>query len=69
MAFIITAATEQGAVSVQRDTPLAAHEQALDLARRGGRDVLISDPEGQLYVPAEFDRLFIRDPDLDNPQT
>jgi hypothetical protein len=68
MPFIITATTEQGAASFQRDTPLSAHEKAVELQRRGERDVLISSPDGQLYAPADFDRLFVQDPDIDAPQ-
>ncbi|UIJ73361.1 hypothetical protein [Aurantimonas sp. HBX-1] len=68
MPFIITATTEHGAVSFQRDSPLSAHEKALELQRLGERDVLISGPDGELHAPADFDRLFVQDPDPDLPE-
>ena len=61
MAYLITATNENGAVSVQRDTAVAALEQATLMTQRGMMDVLITDPKGQLYPPAEFERLFVQD--------
>lgn len=61
MPFMITATSDSGAVSIQRDTAVAAKETALRLQAEGMRDVLITDPTGQLYAPADFERLFTQD--------
>jgi hypothetical protein len=39
------------------------------LQREGQRDVLISGPTGELFAPADFERLFVRADDLDGLST
>jgi hypothetical protein len=63
MPFIISALGDEGAVSVQRDTAAGAMEKPVQLSAEGKRDVIITDPKGQLYPAKEFERLFLQDGD------
>jgi hypothetical protein len=58
MIFIVTGERENGPVSATCKTAVAALQQARRLADEGARDVLI-DADGQEYVPADFNRLFL----------
>jgi hypothetical protein len=69
MPFIVTAATERGALSFQLDSSLSAYEKAVALQREGQRNVLISGPTGELFAPADFERLFVRADDPDGSST
>jgi hypothetical protein len=59
MAYIITATTLIGAISLRRDAPVAALKKALELADQGMMNVRITDEQGRQYEPAEFDQLHV----------
>jgi hypothetical protein len=56
MSYIITGADSAGALSLKRDSAAAAIKKAVELMRDGCRDVCITDPNGRIYSPAEFDQ-------------
>ncbi len=56
MSYIITGTDSAGAVSLKRDSAAPAMK-AVELMGDGCRDVCITDPDGRLYSPAEFDQL------------
>jgi len=58
MIFVIIGDGEHGPVSSTCDSPLAALQQARELADEGVRNVLI-DSDGQEFAPADFRRLFV----------
>jgi hypothetical protein len=62
MPFFVTATSSESALSIQVETPAAAAAKARELSAAGMLDVLIADPKGQIYSPAEFDRLFLQTP-------
>ena len=57
MSYIITGTDFAGAVSLKRDSAAPAMKKAVELMGDGCRDVCITDPDGRLYSPAEFDQL------------
>jgi hypothetical protein len=57
MSYSITGTDSAGALSLKRDSAAAAIKKAIELMGDGCRDVCITDPDGRVYNPAEFDQL------------
>jgi LmbE family N-acetylglucosaminyl deacetylase len=57
MSYIITGTDSAGALSLKRDSALAAIKKALELVRDGCRDVSITAPDGRIYGHPDFDQL------------
>ena len=57
MSYIITGTDSAGALSLKRDSAVAAIKKAVELMADGCRDVFITDPNGRIHSHAEFDQL------------
>jgi hypothetical protein len=57
MSCIIKGTDSAGALLLKRDSAAAAIKKALELMGDGCRDVGITDPDGRIYSPEEYDRL------------
>jgi hypothetical protein len=57
MTYIITGTDSAGALSLKRDSAVAAIKKAMELMADGCRDVRITDPNGRIHSHADFDQL------------
>jgi hypothetical protein len=57
MSYIITGTDSAGALSLKRDSAVAAIKKAMELMADGCRDVRITDPNGHIFSHADFDQL------------
>jgi hypothetical protein len=59
MTYIITATNLVGAISLRRDTAVAALKKAHELIEQGMLNVRITDEQGRQFEPAEFDQVHV----------
>jgi hypothetical protein len=57
MSHVVKGTDSAGALLLKRDSAAAAIKKALELMGDGCRDVSITDPDGRIYGPEEYDRL------------
>jgi hypothetical protein len=57
MPYTITGTNTIGAISLRRETSVAALKKARELAEQGVMNVRIADEQGRQYEPAEFDQM------------
>ena len=58
MDYIITGRNATGAISLRRESAVAAIKKAVELMGDGHLEVQITDPDGRVYSHKEFSQLY-----------